>query len=876
MVKEYLYPIKLRRDTMQTYHNKTVGQVEKELKTDIKTGLSNDEVKKRLEKYGKNKLKEKKKKNIFRRFIEQFNDFMIIILLAAAAISYFTSAMQGDADITEPVIILAIVVLNALLGVIQEKRAEQSLEALKKLSTPHACILRSGREITINAEDVVPGDILIISAGDIVAADCRLVSSNNLSVDESSLTGESVNAEKDATVILDEFSPLGDRKNLILSSTSVTAGKGKAIVTSTGMNTEVGHIADMLMTDETEQTPLQKKLSDTGKTLGIAALFVCLVIFIIGLFRSLPPFDMFMTAVSLAVAAIPEGLPAIVTIMLAIGVMRMSKHHAIVRNLPSVETLGSASVICSDKTGTLTQNKMTVTTDYTSDKKMLYRLCAMCCDDDNIHRSPTENALLIAAQNNGFIKDTLDKKYRRIDEIPFDSTRKRMTTMHHDIKGYKTIVKGAVEYVLPLCKSIYNGQKVMPLSAQGKRKIMSENSKMTGNGLRVIAVCYRDDYTKAPINENNMVFVGLVGIEDPPRKEAYEAVRQCKRAGIRPVMITGDHAGTALSIAKRIGIADDSSQVMTGDVLEKISDEELSKTIYKYSIFARVTPSHKTKIVKALKRNGEVVAMTGDGVNDAPALAAADIGCSMGISGTDVAKSASDMILTDDNFSTIVYAVREGRSIFANIKKAVQFLLSSNIGEILTVFSGILFGWSSPLTAIQLLWVNLVTDSLPAIALGLDAPDTDIMDKKPRSPKKGLFADGLWASILFEGLMIGALALLAFSIGANLFGGLTAGRTMAFAVLSISQLIHAFNMRSEHSVFKAGLFKNPYLVLSLIIGLILEITVISVPYLADIFGVIPMSPIMWCITMVLSLMPLIIVEIQKFTASVFFRIDTQK
>lgn len=876
MVKEYLYPIKLRRDTMQTYHNKTVGQVEKELKTDIKTGLSNDEVKKRLEKYGKNKLKEKKKKNIFRRFIEQFNDFMIIILLAAAAISYFTSAMQGDADITEPVIILAIVVLNALLGVIQEKRAEQSLEALKKLSTPHACILRSGREITINAEDVVPGDILIISAGDIVAADCRLVSSNNLLVDESSLTGESVNAEKDATVILDEFSPLGDRKNLILSSTSVTAGKGKAIVTSTGMNTEVGHIADMLMTDETEQTPLQKKLSDTGKTLGIAALFVCLVIFIIGLFRSLPPFDMFMTAVSLAVAAIPEGLPAIVTIMLAIGVMRMSKHHAIVRNLPSVETLGSASVICSDKTGTLTQNKMTVTTDYTSDKKMLYRLCAMCCDDDNIHRSPTENALLIAAQNNGFIKDTLDKKYRRIDEIPFDSTRKRMTTMHHDIKGYKTIVKGAVEYVLPLCKSIYNGQKVIPLSSQGKRKIMSENSKMTGNGLRVIAVCYRDDYTKAPINENNMVFVGLVGIEDPPRKEAYEAVRQCKRAGIRPVMITGDHAGTALSIAKRIGIADDSSQVMTGDVLEKISDEELSKTIYKYSIFARVTPSHKTKIVKALKRNGEVVAMTGDGVNDAPALAAADIGCSMGISGTDVAKSASDMILTDDNFSTIVYAVREGRSIFANIKKAVQFLLSSNIGEILTVFSGILFGWSSPLTAIQLLWVNLVTDSLPAIALGLDAPDTDIMDKKPRSPKKGLFADGLWASILFEGLMIGALALLAFSIGANLFGGLTAGRTMAFAVLSISQLIHAFNMRSEHSVFKAGLFKNPYLVLSLIIGLILEVTVISVPYLADIFGVIPMSPIMWCITMVLSLMPLVIVEIQKFAASVFFRIDTQK
>lgn len=860
---------------MQTYHNKTIAQTEKELDTSIKTGLSNDEVKKRLAKYGKNKLNEQKKKNIFQKFIEQFNDFMIIILLGAAAVSFFTSIMQGDADITEPVIILAIVVLNALLGVIQEKRAEHSLEELKKLSTPHACLLRGGREITVNAQDVVPGDILIVSAGDIVAADCRLVSSNNLTVDESSLTGESVNADKDAEALLDEFAPLGDRKNLILSSTPVTMGKGKAIVTATGMNTEVGHIANMLIGKENEQTPLQKKLSDTGKTLGIAALFVCLIIFIIGLFRSLPPFDMFMTAVSLAVAAIPEGLPAIVTIMLAIGVMRMSKHNAIVRNLPSVETLGSASVICSDKTGTLTQNKMTVTSDYTHDEKMLYRLCAMCCDNDTVHRSPTENALLIAAQNHGFNKEMLDKKYRRIDEIPFDSTRKRMTTLHHDIKGYKTIVKGAVEFILPLCKSIYNGEKILPLSAQGRRKILSENSKMTDNGLRVIAVCYRDDYTKSPINENNMIFAGLIGMEDPPRKEAHEAVRQCKRAGIRPIMITGDHAGTALSVAKRIGIADHSSQVMTGEQLEKISDDELAKDIYKFNVFARVTPSHKTKIVKAFKSNGEIVAMTGDGVNDAPALSAADIGCSMGISGTDVAKSASDMILTDDNFSTIVYAVREGRSIFANIKKAVQFLLSSNIGEILTVFSGILFGWSSPLTAIQLLWVNLVTDSLPAIALGLDKPDKDIMDKKPRSPKKGLFADGLWASIIFEGLMIGALALLAFSIGANIFGNLVTGRTMSFAVLSISQLVHAFNMRSEHSVFKAGLFKNPYLVLSLIIGLALEVTVISIPYLADIFGVVTLSPVMWAIVALLSVMPLVIVEIQKFAISVFFRIDTK-
>ena len=852
---------------MEIYHNKTIKETAEALETDIKTGLTTEEAKRRLGAYGKNELVHKKKKNIFIKFLEQFNDFMIIILLAAAAISFVTSIMQGDADITEPVIILAIVVLNALLGVIQEKRAEKSLEELKKLSSPHACVLRSGNALNINAANVVPGDILIISAGDLVAADCRLISANNLTIDESSLTGESMSSEKEADIVLDEFAPLGDRKNIILASTSVTCGKGTAIVTGTGMNTEVGHIANMLLTDETEQTPLQKKLADTGKTLGIAALFICLVIFIVGLFQHLPPFDMFMTAVSLAVAAIPEGLPAIVTIMLAIGVMRMSKHNAIVRNLPSVETLGSASVICSDKTGTLTQNKMTVTTVYTQDEKMLYRLCMMCCDNDEGHKSPTESALIDAAKKQGFDKESLDKKYRRIDEIPFDSTRKRMTTMHRDIKGYKTIVKGAVEFVLPLCKSMYNGQKVVTLSTQGRKKIISENSKMTAEGLRVIAVCYRDDYLKAPINEDNMIFIGLVGIEDPPRPEAADAVARCKKAGIRPVMITGDHAGTALSIARRIGIANGTGEVMTGETLEKISDNELARTINRYSVFARVTPSHKMKIVKALKANGEIVAMTGDGVNDAPALSAADIGCSMGITGTDVAKSASDMVLTDDNFATIVYAVREGRSIFANIKKAVQFLLSSNIGEILTVFSGIMFGWSSPLTAIQLLWVNLVTDSLPAIALGLDTPEKDIMEKKPRSPKKGLFADGLWAAIIFEGLMIGALALLAFSIGVNVLGNLTTGRTMAFAVLSISQLVHAFNMRSEHSVFRAGLFKNPYLVLSLIAGLMLEVSVISIPKLAVIFGVVPLGFIGWGIVAALSVMPLVIVELQKKVTS---------
>ena len=856
---------------MKTYHNITISDTAEKLKTDIKNGLTNEEARNRLKEYGKNELKEKKKKNIFIKFLEQFNDFMIIILLAAAAISFFTSILQGDADITEPLIILAIVVLNALLGVIQEKRAEKSLEALKKLSSPHACVLRGGREHNISAANVVPGDILIISAGDLVAADCRLISSNNLTIDESSLTGESLAVEKEADIVIDEFAALGDRKNILYASTSVTCGKGTAIATGTGMNTEVGHIANMLLTDETEQTPLQKKLADTGKTLGIAALFICLVIFIVGLFRHLPPFEMFMTAVSLAVAAIPEGLPAIVTIMLALGVMRMSKHNAIVRNLPSVETLGSASVICSDKTGTLTQNRMTVTSVYTQDEKMLFRLSAMCCDSEGGHKNPTENALICAAKERGFDKAALDKKYRRIDEIPFDSMRKRMTTMHRDIKGYKTISKGAVEFILPLCSAVWNGNSQTSISSQSRKKILAENEKMTRRGLRVIALCYRDDYEKSPINENNMIFIGLVGIEDPPRKEAQESVEQCKKAGIRPIMITGDHAGTALSIAKRIGIADDNTEVMTGDELEKISDNELALKIHRYSVFARVTPGHKMKIIKAFKANGEIVAMTGDGVNDAPALSAADIGCSMGITGTDVAKSASDMVLTDDNFSTIVYAVREGRSIFANIKKAVQFLLSSNIGEILTVFGGIVFGWSSPLTAIQLLWVNLVTDSLPAIALGLDTPDKDIMEKKPRSPKKGLFADGLWAAIMFEGLMIGALALLAFSTGANVFGDLITGRTMAFAVLSISQLVHAFNMRCEHSVIKAGLFKNHYLVLSLIVGLILEVSVISVPQLSVIFGVVPLSFAAWCVVAVLSVMPLIIVELQKFVTGLIWK-----
>lgn len=847
---------------MNTFHDLTVKETAEKLDVDLKNGLDEKEARSRLARDGKNELREKKKKGFFIKFLEQFNDFMIIILLAAAAISFATSILQGDADITEPLIILAIVVLNSLLGVIQESRAEKSLESLKKLSSPNAVVIRGGQEITLKSSEVVAGDIIKLSAGDLVSADCRLIESNSLTVDEASLTGESMVVEKDADVILPRLTSLGDRKNMVMSSTSVTSGKATAIAVKTGMNTEVGHIAAMLIDNKTPQTPLQKKLANTGKVLGIAALLICCVIFIIGILKHLPPFDMFMTSVSLAVAAIPEGLPAIVTIMLAIGLMRMSKHNAIVRNLPSVETLGSASVICSDKTGTLTENKMTVTSLYSEDERLAIRLAAMCSDANS--KNPTELAILEHAQKLGTDKAALDEKHKRIDEIPFDSVRKRMTTVHRIPRGSRTIVKGALEYLLPLCSHVRSRDGAIPLTSSAKRKILDKNDDMTKSGLRVLAIAYRDDSPSLrEISEKNLIFTGLIGFEDPPRKEAVSAVRLCKKAGIRPVMITGDHAGTAFSIARQAGITDDAKAVITGTELDRLSDNELAANISRYSVFARVSPSHKVRIVKAFQANGEITAMTGDGVNDAPALKAADIGCSMGISGTDVAKSASDMVLTDDNFATIIYAVREGRGIFTNIKKAVQFLLSSNIGEILTVFSGLLFSGAAPLTAIQLLWVNLVTDSLPAIALGLDPCEDDIMEKPPRDPKKSMFSGGLWGSIIMEGLMIGALALLAFSIGLNVFKNPVKGSTMAFAVLSMSQLVHAFNMRSEHSVIKAGLFKNPYLILSLIVGVLLESAVITMPPLAKVFNVVPLSPAEWMVVAVLSIMPLVIVEAQK-------------
>lgn len=840
------------------YYEKTAAQSAQELRTDTKHGLSSQESDKRLIKYGKNRLKDQKKKSFFMRFFEQFNDFMIIILLSAAAVSFLTSFLSGSNDITEPVIILAIVTMNALLGTIEQIRAENSLKALNKLSSPHSVVIRDGTEYKINSEDIVPGDIIRVRAGDMICADCRIIECDNLRVDESALTGESVAVSKDSTIIHPPLTATADIKNMLFASTYVTSGNATAIVTKTGMNTEVGKIASLLLTTENNGTPLQKRLADTGKTLGICALMICGIIFIIGMFKKIPPFEMFMTSVSLAVAAIPEGLPAIVTIMLALGVMRMSRHNAIVRNLPSVETLGCAGVICTDKTGTLTQNKMKVSKIYTKNEHFLLELCCLCSDDGEFI-NPTDTALITAARDYGIDIDLYRRTYPRGEYIPFDSTRKRMSVKCVD----KTIVKGAPELILPLCNRYFDGEKDIPLTDSLRKSILRENEQMTKNALRVIGCGYKTDRPSAQLSESELIFVGLIGISDPPRPEAVDAVKTCTEAGIRTVMITGDHAKTALAIAKKTGICTDTDTAITGIELDKMTDEELREAVKKCSVYARVSPSHKTRIVTAMQENGNIVAMTGDGINDAPALKKADIGCSMGITGTDVAKSASDIILTDDNFATIVYAVKEGRCIYDNIKKSVKFLLSSNIGEILTVLFGIVFGCRSPLNAIELLWVNLVTDSFPAIALGLDNADKDIMKRKPLDPKKGIFSGGLWASIVFEGLMIGSLSLLAYEIGHMLFHTEIIARTMAFFVLSVSQLTHAFNMRSEKSIMNKDLFENKYLVFSFIAGLLIQLILIYTPFTAEIFGLCALSSTALVICIVLSVMPVVIVEAQK-------------
>ena len=860
------------------WHTEELSQVLKKLKTNEKLGLKADEAKSRLETYGENKLKEKKKESLFVKFIKEFNDFMIIALIVAAIISAVVSKLNGEADYVDSIIIIAIVIFNAIMGLVQEEKAEKSLEALKKMSAPSAKVIRDGRVQEIDALQVVPGDIVVLEAGNYVPADCRLINSYNLKIEESALTGETIPTNKDSGRILKENTAMGDLCNMAFATTVVVNGHGEAVVVDTGMNTRVGKIAGMIIEDESPDTPIQKKLNEVGKMLAIACIVICVLIFVIGIFKKIPIVEMFMTSVGLAVAAIPEGLPAIVTILLSIGVTRMAKKNSIIRKLPAVETLGSSSVICSDKTGTLTQNKMTVTEvrnchgiANSEDKKFILELGTMCTDTTEERMDgrlgftgeATEVAISNAAMQAGISKSFLYDEMRRINDIPFDSKRKMMTTIHRYGNKYRIITKGAPDVLLKRCTHYYQNGQIDSIFSK-KESIYEQNNQMAEKALRVIAVAYKD-VEKLPETqdmEQDLTFCGLIGMIDPPREGVKEAVRTCRRAGIKTVMITGDHLQTAKAIAKELGIFKRGDLAIEGENLERMDQHELEKNIMQYSVFARVSPEHKVRIVKAFQSTGAVVAMTGDGVNDAPALKNADIGIAMGKGGTDVAKNASDMILTDDNFVTIVEAVKQGRNIYDNIKKAIHFLISTNIGEIVTIFFGLILGMKSPLLAIQLLWINLVTDSLPAIALGLEKEEENIMSRLPRNPKKSLFADGLWWKIIIEGTMLGMFTLLAFSIGNRLYS-VEVGRTMAFLTLGILELVHSFNIKSEESIFKIGIFENKYLILALILGVLLQVIVVITNPLAEIFSLVPLTGIQWLYTILISIAPIPIVEIQK-------------
>lgn len=862
-------------------HTQPLSELLEQLHTNEHQGLSAEQAAQHLSQFGPNRLKEKKKKGIFARFFDQFKDVMILILLAAAVVSFILIAVEGNwGELFEPLLIVLIVMLNAVIGVYQEGKAEKALDALKNMSAPHARVIRDGIETILDASQLVPGDIIRLEAGDFVPADARLLHSASLKSEESALTGESIPSEKDHAAAIAEDAPLGDRSNMVFSGCSITYGTATAVVTATGMNTEMGKIAGLLENENDEQTPLQQKLAQLGKYLGIVALIACAVVFVVGWLAGTPVLEIFMTAVSLAVSAIPEGLPAIVTIVLSIGVGRMVKKNALIRRLPAVETLGGASVICSDKTGTLTQNRMTLTKIYSDHAKQVEEMTAdlspaakalltyatLCCDgsvilEDGKERQvgdPTETAIVSAALKNGITKDALQSTCPRLAELPFDSDRKRMTTVH-TIEGKPVaIVKGAFDVMAPLC-------------IQGdvdSAKDITET--MSRAALRVLAVACKplDAIPEHPTSEElekDLTFLGLVGMIDPPRPEAKAAVATCRKAGIRPVMITGDHVVTASAIAKKLGILQEGDHAITGAQLDTMGDDELDRQVEKISVYARVSPENKIRIVKAWQRRGQVVSMTGDGVNDAPALKAADIGCAMGITGTDVAKSAADMTLTDDNFATIVDAVREGRGIYANIKKVVGFLLGTNIGEIFTVFFAMLFWQVSPLASMQLLWVNLVTDSLPAIALGMEEVEKDVMTQQPKPKHEGIFANGLGLRVFLQGSMFGILSLLAFWIGGNFdpANHIAAGQTLAFFVLALSQVVQAFNMRSHHSLFHIGPFRNKKLNLSALASCLLVLLVLFLPGLNTAFNLVVLEWWKYLVGLGLVLVPLIVMELSK-------------
>lgn len=872
---------------------KSQEEVLDELKVNPASGLTSVEAAVRLEKYGRNKLREKPKKSLFALFLAQLQDMLIYVLLGAAAITIVIG------EYVDAIIILFVVVLNAVIGVIQEYKAEKAIEALQKLTSPKSLVRRDGETIEINSEDIVPGDIIILDAGRYVPADLRLIESVNLQIDESALTGESVPAEKNARELFEEENtPVGDRINMAFMSTLTTYGRGEGVVVGTGMETEIGKIAKILDEDNEELTPLQKRLEELGKVLGFAAIGICVLMFVIALVQRRDLFEMFLTAISLAVAAIPEGLPAIVAIVLALGVTRMSKVNAIVKRLPAVETLGSVNVICSDKTGTLTQNKMTVVRFYTyeklkevpkegsgftpeNDEQEMMKTFVLCSDATYEHGQstgdPTEVALVVLGDRYGMPRNKLHSEFKRVGEKPFDSDRKLMSTLNEESGRYRVHTKGALDNLLKICSTaLVNGQLV-PLTEEMKETYLKVTEEMSDHALRVLGAAYKDtDRILEPEEmEADLTLLGLVGMIDPPRLEVKDSIAEAHKAGITTIMITGDHKNTAVAIAKELGIADSIEQSLTGVEIDALSEEEFMQKINQYRVFARVSPEHKVKIVKAFKAQGKIVSMTGDGVNDAPSLKSADIGVAMGITGTDVSKGASDMILTDDNFTTIVNAIREGRNIYANIRKSVIFLLSCNLGEIIAVFFSVLFFWPIPLLPTQILWINLITDTLPAIALGVDSADKDVMKRKPRDPKESFFARGAGVRAVIAGSLIGVLTLAAFYFGLHEYGfGLTSeniseevlsyARTMAFVVLAASQLFIALSMRNfAKPVFRIGLFTNMKLIGAIIVGFILQFSVITIPFLAGAFKVSMLSLNDWGLVFLFALVPFFVNELLK-------------
>ena len=867
---------------------KKLEVLEKEFVSDLNKGLTDEQVAINRETYGVNKLEEKEKTSMIIRFLSQFKDPLIIILIVAAiitaAISIYENSIptktEANTEWIEAIIIMVVVLVNAVLGLYQENKAEKSLEALQKMSSATCKVVRNGIAQTIETSELVVGDIILVEAGDSIPADARIIECSNLKVEEAALTGESVPVDKNSLYIEEEDIPLGDRHNDLFSSTYVTNGKAKAIVTAVGMQTEIGKIAGMLSEQEEELTPLQHKLNKVGNAIGVICLFVCLVVFIMEMSKAGWNWSefthAFTIAVSLAVAAIPEGLATVVTIVLSIGVTKMSKQNAIVKKLPAVETLGSCNVICSDKTGTLTQNKMTVVKIYkssikgfeelTSDEQKMILYFAVCCDakievkDGNTVRigDPTELALL--DMNNLYGNESITD-YKRVLDIPFDSDRKLMTTVIEVEGKYIAITKGAPDRVINLCVD----------SKEEKDAALEANTIMATNALRVLALGVKEfDYLPAQEElESDLDLIGLVGMIDPARPEVKESIKIAQKAGIKTVMITGDHIVTASAIAKELGILHEGERAITSQELDELSDEYLREHIHEFSVFARVAPKDKVRIVEAWQSHDAICAMTGDGVNDAPALKKAEIGCAMGITGTDVSKEAADMILTDDNFSTIVSAVKEGRGIYDNIRKCVKYLLSSNIGEVLTIFVASLLGVfgiltgddTSPLAAMHLLWINLITDSLPAFGIGMEEAEDEIMLQKPRHKKEGFFANGYAIKIAIEGVIIGAVTLIAYLIGEQYSHSI--GQTMAFLTLSTTQLFHAYNVKSNHSVFSPKSYKNSFMNFAFIVGFALQICVVYIPGVRDLFEFTPISFELFAITIGLSLVMVVIMEIVK-------------